>query len=54
MVDYTTKDCLQANQHIREDPRKWQIPEVLFWSIPHPVKSASKNPIRSSEEEAEY
>jgi hypothetical protein len=27
---------------------------VLFLSIPHPAKSASENPTRSSEEEAEY
>jgi hypothetical protein len=32
---------------------KWQVPEVLFWSILEPAKSASKKPTRSSEEEAE-
>jgi hypothetical protein len=31
-----------------------QVPEVLFRSIPHPAKSASKKPIRSNEEEAKY
>jgi hypothetical protein len=39
---------------MREDPRKWQVPEVLFRSIVHPAKSASEKPTRSSEEEAEY
>jgi hypothetical protein len=39
---------------MREDSRKWQVPEVLFWSIPQPAKSASEKPTRSSEEEAEY
>jgi hypothetical protein len=54
VVDYTMEDCLRADQHTREDPRKWQVPKLLFWSIPHPVKSALENPTRSSEEEAEY
>jgi hypothetical protein len=40
--------------NIQEKIKKWQVPEVLFWSIPHPVKLASENPTRSSEEEAEY
>jgi hypothetical protein len=39
---------------MREDIRKWQVSEVLFRSIPQPTKSASENPTRSSEEEAEY
>jgi hypothetical protein len=39
---------------MREDPRKWQVSEVLFWSIPQTAKLASEKPIRSSEEEAEY
>jgi hypothetical protein len=39
---------------MREDPRKWKVPEVLFRSIPQPAKSVSENPTRSSEEEAEY
>jgi hypothetical protein len=54
MVDCATEDCLRADQQIREDPRKWHVPEVLFWSIPHPTKSALEKPTRSSEEEAEY
>jgi hypothetical protein len=39
---------------MREDPRKWQVPEVLFWSISQPAKLASEKPTTSSEEEAEY
>jgi hypothetical protein len=39
---------------MRENPRKWQVPEVLFRSIPQPVKSTSEKATRSSEEEAEY
>jgi hypothetical protein len=54
MVDYTTEDCLRADQQTREDPKKLQVPEVLFRSIPQPVKSASENLTRSSKEEAEY
>jgi hypothetical protein len=54
MVDCATEDYFRADQQMREDPRKWQVPEVLFWSIPQPVKSASEKPTRSSEEEAEY
>jgi hypothetical protein len=54
MVDCATKDCFQEDQQIREDPRKWQVPEVLFRSIPQPAKSASEKPIRSNEEETEY
>jgi hypothetical protein len=34
VVDCATEDCLRADQHIREDPRKWKLPEVLFRSIP--------------------
>jgi hypothetical protein len=34
--------------------RKWQVPKVLFWSIPLLAKLASEKPTRSSEEEAEY
>jgi hypothetical protein len=54
MVDCATEHCLRADQHTREDSRKWKVPEVLFRSIPHPANSASENPTRSSEEEAEY
>jgi hypothetical protein len=54
MVDCTTEDCLRADQQIREDAKKWHVPEVLFWSIPQPAKSASKKSTRSSEEETEY
>jgi hypothetical protein len=53
VVDYATKDCFQEDQQIREDPRKWKVPEVLFRSILQPTKSASKKQTRSSEEEAE-
>jgi hypothetical protein len=53
-VDCATEDYLRADQHTREDLRKWQVPEVLFRSIPHPMKSASENPTRSSKEEVEY
>jgi hypothetical protein len=48
MVDYATEDCFQEDQQTREDLRKWQVPEVLFWSTPHPTKSASEKPTRSS------
>jgi hypothetical protein len=34
--------------------KKWQVPEVLFQSIPQPAKSTSKKPTKSSEEKAEY
>jgi hypothetical protein len=54
VVDYTTEDCFGEDRQMREDPRKWQVPEVLFRSIPQPAKSVSENPTRSSEEEAEY
>jgi hypothetical protein len=54
MVDWATKDCFWEDQQIREDPRKWHVPEVLFRSIPQPVKSASEKPTGSSKEESEY
>jgi hypothetical protein len=53
-MDYAIEDCLRADQHRREDPRKWQVPEVLFRLIPHPTKLTLENPTRSSKEEAEY
>jgi hypothetical protein len=42
VVDCATEDCFREDQQTREDPRKWQVPEVLFRSIPQPAKSASK------------
>jgi hypothetical protein len=54
VVDYATEDYFWEDQQMREDPRKWQVPKVLFRSIPQPAKLASEKPIRSSEEEAEY
>jgi hypothetical protein len=54
VVDCVTEDCFREDQQMREDPRKWQVPEVLFRSIPHPAESASEKPTRSNEEEAEY
>jgi hypothetical protein len=51
------RSCIKnvnTDQQIREDPRKWHVPEVRFRSIPQPAKSASEKPTRSSEEEAEY
>jgi hypothetical protein len=54
MVDCATEDYFLEDQQMREDPKKWQVPEVLFRSIPQPTKSALKKPTRSSEEEAEY
>jgi hypothetical protein len=54
VVDCATEDCFREDQQTREDPRKWQVPEVLFRSIPQPAKSASEKPTRSSEEEVEY
>jgi hypothetical protein len=53
VVDYATEDCFWEDQQMREDPRKWQVLEVLFRSIPQPAKSASEKPTRSSEEKAE-
>jgi hypothetical protein len=52
-VDCVTEDYFREDQQTREDLRKWQVPEVLFRSIPQPTKSTSKKPTRSSEEEAE-
>jgi hypothetical protein len=54
VVDCATEDCFREDQQTREDLRKWQVPEVLFQSIPQPTKSASEKPTRSSEEEVEY
>jgi hypothetical protein len=54
VVDCAIEDCLREDQQTREDPRKWQVPKVLFRSIPQPAKSASEKPTRSSKEEAEY
>jgi hypothetical protein len=54
VVYCATEHCFWEDQQTREDPRKWQVPEVLFRSIPHPAKSASEKPTRSSEEETEY
>jgi hypothetical protein len=53
VVDCATEDCFREDQQTREDPRKWQVPEVLFWSISQPAKSALEKLTRSSEE-AEY
>jgi hypothetical protein len=54
VVDCATEDYFREDHQTREDSRKWQVPEVLFWSIPRPTKSASEKPTRSSEEEVEY
>jgi hypothetical protein len=54
VVDWATEDCFLEEQQTRDDLRKWQVPEVLFRSIPLPAKSASKKSVESSEEEAEY
>jgi hypothetical protein len=54
VVDCATKDYFREDQQMREDPRKWHVPEVLFRSIPQPAKSALEKPTRSSEEEVEY
>jgi hypothetical protein len=54
VVDWATEDCFREDQQTREVPRKWQVPELLFQSIPQPTKSASEMPTRSSKEEAEY
>jgi hypothetical protein len=54
VVDCATEDYFREDQQMREDPRKWQVPEVLFQSIPHLTKSASEKPTRSSEEDTEY
>jgi hypothetical protein len=53
VVECATEDCFWEDQQIREDPSKWQVPEVLFRSIPQPTKSATEKPTKSSEEEAE-
>jgi hypothetical protein len=47
VVDCATEDCFREDQQTREDPRKWQVAEVLFRSIPQPTKSASKKPTRT-------
>jgi hypothetical protein len=49
-----TEEHLRADQQTREGPRKWHVLEMLFRSIPQPVKSAMEKPTRSSEEEDEY
>jgi hypothetical protein len=54
VVDWPTEDCFQKDQQAREDPRKCQVPEMLFWSIPQPAKLALEKPTRSSEEKTEY
>jgi hypothetical protein len=54
IVDCVIEDYLRADQQIREDLRKYHVPEVLFRSISQPIKSASKKPTRSNEIEAEY
>jgi hypothetical protein len=43
VVDCAIEGCFQEDQQMREDPRKWQVPELLFWSIPQPKKSTSKS-----------
>jgi hypothetical protein len=54
VMDCTIEDYFREDQQTREDLRKWQVPEVLFRSIPQPAKSASEKPTRSSEEDTEY
>jgi hypothetical protein len=54
VVDWVAVDCFLEEQQTREDPRKWQLSEVLFRSIPQPAKTTSEKPTRSSEEETEY
>ncbi len=54
VVDWAALDCLREDQQIKEVPKKWQVPEVLFLSILHPAKSASEYPMRSRDEDAEY
>jgi hypothetical protein len=53
-VECATEDCFREGQQTREDPRKRQVPKVLFRSITQPEKSESEKPTRLSEEEAEY
>jgi hypothetical protein len=53
VVDCAIEDHLRADQEIREDPRKWHVLEVLFRSIPQPMKSGSEQPTRSCNEDAE-
>jgi hypothetical protein len=52
-VDCATEAYFREDQQMREDPRKWQVLEALFRSIPQPTKSALEKPTRSSEEEVE-
>jgi hypothetical protein len=54
VVDCAIEDYFREDQQMREDPRKRQVPEVHFRSIPQPAKSASEKPTRSSVEETEY
>jgi hypothetical protein len=42
VVNCAIKDCFWEDQQTREDPRKWQVTEVLFRSITEPAKSASE------------
>jgi hypothetical protein len=47
VVDWGTLDCLREDQHTKEDPKSWQVPQVAFLSNRHPTKSASENPWRA-------
>jgi hypothetical protein len=47
VVDWVTENYFREDQQTREDPRKWQVLEVLFPSNPQPEKSASENPFDS-------
>jgi hypothetical protein len=54
VVDWATFDCLREDQDTKEDPKNWQVPEVIFLSNQHSPKSASDKPWKAKEEDAEY
>jgi hypothetical protein len=46
MVDWATLDCLREDQETSEEPKNWQVSEVVFLSTKHPAKSAFEKPRR--------
>ena len=45
-VERATQACFLLCQEMRLDPRRWQVPLVLFLSSSHPAKSKSEQPIK--------
>jgi len=48
IVERATHGCFLLCQEIILDPRKWQVPLVLFLSILHAIKFESEKPTRLS------